>query len=237
VATPPAVPAPASDWGGLEAITSGPLREQDRGGIAAILLHGWGARGDDLLSAAQELARPGVRFILPAGPLPMAGGGRAWWNLDRNPPGYASLTSGPSQVPHPQVSAARTAVQALVRRVRERYAPDHVVIAGFSQGAMLAMDVALASSSEIDRVAALSGVLLLDSLGALQAPTEKRPLVYIAHGRKDGVVPFMAGEVAKALFERHGFTVTWRPFDGGHEIPRSVVSDLRTFLFADAPSP
>jgi phospholipase/carboxylesterase len=224
----------SGDWGGLEVVTSGPLREQDRGGVAVVLLHGWGAPGDDLLSLARELARPGVRFILPAAPLAMPGGGRAWWHFDHDPPSYASrevATTSPGK-PHPQLQAARSAVQALLQRIRERYAPDEVALAGFSQGAMLALDVALAGAPAVDRVAALSGVLLGDSVAGMQASRPLRPSVYVAHGRKDAVVPFAAGVLAKELLERHGFRVTWRPFDGGHEIPRTVVTDLTSFLCA-----
>jgi phospholipase/carboxylesterase len=225
----------AGDWGGLQAVTSGPLREQDRGGVAVVLLHGWGAPGDDLLSLARELARPGVRFVLPAAPLAMpgGGGGRAWWHLDRDAPAHASAEGGaPARAAHAQVQAARAGVQALLVRTRQRYAPERVVLAGFSQGAMLALDVALAGAPGVDRVAALSGVLLADSVPALKALHAVRPAVFIAHGRQDNVVPFAEGELAKGLLERHGYTVTWRPFEGGHEIPRGVVSELASFIFA-----
>jgi phospholipase/carboxylesterase len=225
----------AGEWGGLQALTSGPLREQDRGGVAVVLLHGWGAPGDDLLSLARELARPGVRFILPAAPLAMpgGGGGRAWWHLDREAPAHASAEGKvPLQAAHRQVSAARAGIQALLRRTRERYAPERVVLAGFSQGAMLALDVALAGAPGVDRVAALSGVLLAESVPGLRAVHAVRPAVFIAHGRHDPVLPFAEGELAKGLLERNGYTVTWRPFEGGHEIPRAVVSELGTFIFA-----
>jgi len=45
------------------------------------------------------------------------------------------------------------------------------------------------------------------------------------------VVPFANGERAKELLEKHGFSVTWRPFDGGHEIPPPVLADVDRFLF------
>src|SRR6185436_6402729 len=55
-------------------------------GPAVVLLHGFGAPGDDLVPLARELdAPPGTRFVFPEAPLrlpPQYGGGRAWWMID-----------------------------------------------------------------------------------------------------------------------------------------------------------
>lgn len=95
---------------------------------------------------------------------------------------------------------------------------------------MLALDVALAGAPPVQRVAALSGVLLADSLAGLHALTEERPRVLIAHGRQDELLQFGGSERARAVLVKHGFPVTWHPFDGGHEIPGEVVAALRRFL-------
>jgi phospholipase/carboxylesterase len=80
----------------------------------------------------------------------------------------------------------------------------------------------------------MSGVLLADSVPALAAPRAARPRFLLSHGRQDPVVPFASGARAKELLERHAFPVTWRPFDGGHEIPAPVLADVERFLFAPA---
>src|SRR6185295_9267806 len=113
-----------------------------------------------------------------------------------------------------------------------RYRPDALRLAGFSQGAMLSLDVALAAAPPVDRVAALSGVLLADSLPALKTAQPRKPLVYVSHGREDPMLAFRGGERAKEILERHGFQVTFHPFEGGHEIPPEIVDELRGFLLA-----
>jgi predicted esterase len=45
------------------------------------------------------------------------------------------------------------------------------------------------------------------------------------------MVPFAGGARAKELLEAHGYAVTFRPFDGGHEIPSPVLADVERFLF------
>jgi phospholipase/carboxylesterase len=229
--------APAGgDRGGLPVATTGPMRDGERGGTAVVLLHGWGASGDDLVPLAHALEHPRTRFFLPAAPLAEQGGGRAWWHLDApDRPAFASGDQPPPRSePHPALGGARSAVQAVLRAITERHAPEALMLAGFSQGAMLALDVALAAAPPVDRVAALSGVLMADSIPALLSPRSSRPPVLLSHGRQDGVVPFAGGELVRTLLERHGFTVTWRPFAGGHEIPPAILEELRGFLFGGA---
>jgi phospholipase/carboxylesterase len=213
--------------------TTGRMREDEPGGTAVVLLHGWGAPGDDLVPLARALERERTRFFLPAGPLPEVGGGRAWWHLDpRDRPVHAwDDQEVAGHQPHHQVTEARKAIQAVLRTVRERYRPESLVLGGFSQGAMLSLDVALAAAPPVDKVVALSGVMLADSLPALKAARAQRPPVFLSHGRHDDLLAFPGAERAREMLERHGFSVTWRPFDGGHDIPPAIVEELRRFLF------
>src|SRR5262245_53943196 len=228
---------PGDEWGGLRVVRVSGMPEDERGGAAVIVLHGWGAAGDDLVPLAEALDRPGVRFFVPAAPLPEMGGGRAWWHLDPNvrPPHAHSDRVDADFRPNPAVVAARGAVQALIAAIVDHHAPATIALVGFSQGAMLAIDVALAGAPAVDRVVGMSGVLLMDSVAALTAPRAARPQFLLAHGRHDALVPFEGGERARDLLEKHGFRATWRPFNGGHEIPPPLMIDVDRFLFDDGP--
>lgn len=219
---------------GLDLVRLGPLREEEKGGLLVVLLHGWRAHGDDLVGLGRELAQPGVRFLVAAAPLPEPGGGRAWWRLDTaERPAHAWSDELPQDYQFkPEVASARQLVQSLLRDARQRYAPDVVALAGFSQGAMLALDVALAADPPVDRVAVLSGVLLADSLPALRSRRATLPAVFVSHGRQDPVLPFAGGASIQKVLTAYGHRVTFFPFDGGHEIPATVVTQLRAFLRA-----
>jgi predicted esterase len=70
------------DLAGLTTHIVGPAQAS----ITCVLLHGFGAPGDDLLPLAEALDLP-VRFVFPAAPLELGMGGfygdsRAWWMLD-----------------------------------------------------------------------------------------------------------------------------------------------------------
>jgi len=93
---------------------------------------------------------------------------------------------------------------------------------------MLALDVALAPGSGVARVAALSGVMLADTVPYLT--TSAKPMVLIAHGAHDDQVPLAAGESTRDLLATHEFQVEWLVFEGGHEVPDEVAGALGRFL-------
>jgi len=73
--------------GGLKVrLTGGTDGRGGGAGPVVVLLHGWGAPGDDLVPLGSEIdAPPGARFVFPEAPLPLQmgiGDSRAWWMLD-----------------------------------------------------------------------------------------------------------------------------------------------------------
>ncbi|MBC7973486.1 MAG: phospholipase, partial [Myxococcales bacterium] len=58
--------------------------------------------------------------------------------------------------------------------------------------------------------------------------------VMVSHGRQDGLLPFGAAEWMRDQLTAAGAVVDWQPFDGGHEIPRSVLVAAGTLLRAAA---
>lgn len=226
-------PAAALDFGGLEVKTVSAMSDAERGGTAVTLLHGFGARGDDLVPLARRLLRPRARFFVPAAPLPQGADGRAWWYFSEQerpaqvwdghaPPGYRA---------HAQVLRVRRAVQTLLASVRQHYVPERLVLAGFSQGGMLTLDVALAGEPAVDRAAVLSGALIAESVDALRRTRTSRPVFLMSHGRDDRVLPFQGAEAARATLSEAGFSVEFEAFEGGHQIPPEVVAHLTQFIF------
>jgi phospholipase/carboxylesterase len=216
---------------GLEVQVVGGSAEQT-GGRVVVLLHGWGAPGDDLVPLARELADPQTRFVVPAAPLPHPQGGRAWWHLDlarvrRSAPDDPAVAR---EVP-PGLVEARDRRLALLRQVRQRYQPRSLSIAGFSQGGMMAMDVGLAASPPVDSIVVLSGRVVAEDVWRQHLARAKvKTPVFVSHGRADAILSFASGERVKTLLEEHQFPVTWLPFEGGHAIPPPVVQAMSTFI-------
>lgn len=221
------------DWGGLTGQVLSTVPEGERGGTAVVLLHGFGARGDDLVSFAQRLSRPKCRFFLPAAPLPRGESGRAWWDLTiPERPAHAWDGKVPlAYQPHAQVLAARKAVQTLLGSIRTLYAPDRLVLSGFSQGGMLTLDVALAADPPVDRAVVLSGVLIAESVDNLRAMRGKRTRFLLSHGHSDTILPFQGGIGTRELLSQAGYELEFHAFEGGHSIPPEVVAAAARFAF------
>jgi phospholipase/carboxylesterase len=212
----------------LDVKLGGDLGEEERGGTAVVLLHGYGASGDDLVSLAQSLPHPRTRYVVPAAPLGLPGGGRAWWPIEQR---LAYDAQRELVVPSDSLARARLAVQGVLRTVRERYAPDELYLLGFSQGAMLALDVAVRPASGVARVAVLSGALPQDTARQLDQARAPRPLVFVSHGRADRVLRFAGAEHLVERLQGASFSVSFSPFNGGHEISSGTVALLKEFLF------
>ena len=221
---PTATPAPAGHspgeaWGGLEVVERG---EGDR---VFVLLHGYGAPGDDLVPLGSELARamPGLRVVLPAAPHRTRGRGRAWFD----PP--ISRAGDEAAQAMAQADAAREQLVGVLRTLEAQGVPgERVVVGGFSQGAMMSLDVALRSERPLAGVIALSGGPLPGWEGRW-ASRAGMP-VLLSHGRADRILPFADAEDMRRRLEAGGAEVTWVPFEGGHGIPRTVRARLARFL-------
>jgi phospholipase/carboxylesterase len=209
------------------------MAPSQKGGMAVVLLHGWGAPGDDLVPLAHRLLTPDMRIFVPEAPLPHLAGGRAWWPLDLGaiPHANGNETQLPTEIPV-ELARARTAVQRLLKEIKSDYTPASLTLAGFSQGGMLTADVALINDPPLDRAAVLSGSLLPHSVAAMRASRDHKPDFFISHGSSDRIVPFTYGRELKDALQNQRFHVAWHPFPGDHEIPTSVIQALKVFLRA-----
>ncbi len=201
-------------------------------GPVVILLHGFGAPGDDLVDLARVLRLPNhPRFVFPEAPLALDGGaGRAWWMLDmalfeRRARGERIDRSGeiPSSLP-----AVRTQVSELVSEVCAHFGvgPSRLVLGGFSQGSMLACDVTLHAADNPAALLLLSSTLIAESVWKPRMASLAKLPVFQSHGRFDPILPFEDAERLAALLRGAGADLDFREFEGGHEIPPAVLTGM-----------
>ncbi|WP_448628453.1 alpha/beta hydrolase [Geodermatophilus sp. URMC 64] len=102
---------------------------------------------------------------------------------------------------------------------------DRLTVAGFSDGASYALGLGLANGDLFGRVIAFSPGF------APITPRTGRPEVFISHGTEDGVLPLAetSRRIVPALRE-DGYRVTYREFDGGHEVPPDIVREAADLL-------
>jgi phospholipase/carboxylesterase len=190
-----------------------------------VALHGRGASADDLAPLAPELDATHYRYVFPNGRLPVDLGGWlgfAWYNVGNQ---AADLP------------ASRAAVEALLGELwaRSGLGPARTVLLGFSQGAVLALDVGLRSAARFAGLVAMSGYLFEDDalLAALARARDQR--VLIVHGVDDPVLPVDRGRAARQALEAAGLQPEYHEFPMGHEVNAASLAMVRTFLHAVLP--
>jgi phospholipase/carboxylesterase len=225
--------------GGLSVqIVGGPNRNGGGAGPMVVLLHGFGAPGDDLVSLWKMIRVPNVvRFVFPAAPLTLNGGlqgGRAWWMLDMERIAR-DMASGRGRDVHavPQgLSEARASIVALLDELKQQWntPSEHIILGGFSQGAMLACDTVLRTDRPFGGLILLSGSLIAKDEWIPAMSNRKGLPVFQSHGTDD---PLLSCDTAKNLrnaMVKQGLSVEWHEFRGGHEIPFGILERLGLFL-------
>ena len=201
--------------------------------LLLVLMHGYAMRPSDLSPFAHSLGVPAF-FLFPEGPLTSPVGGHAWWSVDLDARA-ATLSSGPRDLVHecPQgLTAARQQLGRFLEAITTEFRPQRLVVGGFSQGGMLALDTVLRGPKMIDGLVMLSASrLAIRDWEPHRARLRQLP-VFVSHGAADQDLAFSAGEQLRDFVLESAARVTWVPFDTGHEIPLVVWRGLRKFLSA-----
>jgi phospholipase/carboxylesterase len=209
-------------------------------GPAVVLMHGFGAPGTDLVGLAGPIPAPeGTRWIFPQAPLqlpPELGAmGRAWWMIDMVKIQMAMMTGVTRDMTKEEpegLAEARGLLTAMLDELVQllRIDREKLVLGGFSQGAMLACDVALRSDWPLAGLMVMSGTYLAEDTWAPLMEKREGLAVLQSHGRQDPLLPYSIAEQLRDAFVTAGLDVTWVPFDGGHGIAPMALTAAGDFL-------
>ncbi len=207
--------------------------------LLVVLCHGFGASGSDLVSTAGELLsrishedRTRVRFLYPAAPLildEMDGyDSRAWWPIDMmklqmsmQTGTFRELrTEDPPELPEAKRLLEQTVDQCLTELGLDW---QQCVIGGFSQGSMLATEIAFSRQLRPGGLVVWSGTVIREDAWTNDA---KRPMpipVVQSHGRQDMILPFVGAQLLCQLLTSAKADVNFLPFSGQHEISQAAL--------------
>ncbi|HSI57593.1 MAG TPA: hypothetical protein VLA16_08550 [Ideonella sp.] len=204
-----------------------------------LLLHGRHMRPAELEPFVPALGLP-VHCLAPAGPVHHEDGRHSWWPVDMRER-EAELATGASELSGRYPAGRELARECLGRAVGELHAQlqpgQPLLLAGFSQGGMLALDYLLHTGDpRIGGLAIFSASrLAMDEWRPRLAALAGMP-VLLAHGRQDANLSFAAGEALRELLVGAAAQVQWLPFDGGHEVALVVWRALRRFVASRVPA-
>ena len=204
----------------------------DHPNASIIWLHGLGADGYDFLPIAKELDLSGlasVRFIFPHAPMmPVTLNGGyvmpAWYDivaLDQSAPEDAT-----------GIRASARYVESLIAQENARGIPSRrIVLAGFSQGGVIALHAALRHPARLAGALILSSYLALGAALPKEAAAANRDLpIFMAHGSMDNIVAESLARDSKTLLTEMGYRVEWHDYAMAHSVCPEEIMDIGIWL-------
>ena len=193
-----------------------------------IVIHGRGADANDLADLA-PMIDDGYRFVFPNAAKafePSPGYALGWSWFDGWPPEPGSMV------------ASRTKLIALIGELVQRYPTPSgkIVVAGFSQGGMMALDAGfraaapggLPGDQKVAGIVVMSGAIYEADMPDLRAHRELP--VLLIHGTQDDVIPVLAARRTRHILEEHGLTPEYHELPMGHQVTPESMAVVREFL-------
>ena len=185
-----------------------------------IVMHGRGADANDLADLA-PMIDDGYRFVFPnaAKPFePSPGYTFGWSWFDGWPPEGNSIVD------------SRTKLITLIDKLTARYPTPEgkVVVAGFSQGGMMAIDAGFRTKQKVAGIVVMSGAIYEADMPDLRALRELP--VLLIHGTQDDMIPVLAARRTRHILEEHGLAPEYHEFPMGHHVTPESMAVVREFL-------
>ncbi len=209
-----------------------------------VLFHGYGAPGDDLvgLHRGVDLGRA-MRFVFPEAPHALGGGfdfsafgygaPRAWWHID-----IAALEEAIATGAHRDLTRdvpegladARARAASMLAAIESELRPSHLILGGFSQGAMLATSLTLETDLRVDGLVCFSGTYLAEDVWKPRMAKRAGLPVLLTHGTHDPLLPHALAEKLATDMKDAGMRAELVSFRGQHQIPPVALSRFERFV-------
>lgn len=201
---------------------------------SVIWMHGLGADGNDFAPIVPQLnlwpTKP-IRFVFPNAPLRpitinngyiMPG----WYDI-------TSLTKIEGHIDTAGIDASVAEINQLIAREISRGIPaSKIVLAGFSQGALIALTAGLRYEEKLGGILALSGYCPFtgEELKAKSSAKNHSTPIFIGHGQQDTVVPYFLGQMAHDVLKKEGYPVEFHSYPMTHTLILEEVHDIANWL-------
>lgn len=197
-----------------------------------IWLHGLGADGSDFVPIVPALQLPdhlGIRFVFPHAPvMPVTVNNgyemRAWYDI------YG--TNIDHRIDKEGMAKSVGLVEQLIEKeAANGISTNHIILAGFSQGAVIALLAGLRYAKPLAGILALSGYLPFADEVLQPANRVNRQIpIFIGHGSQDPIVPFWLGEAAHLTLQQADYPIEWHSYPIQHSVSEEEVRDISKWI-------
>jgi phospholipase/carboxylesterase len=209
-----------------------PTREDHATTISIIWLHGLGADANDFLSLTDDLnlsAKLPIRFVFPNAPMiPITINNgyvmRGWYDIHSFEINQRADKEG--------IASSVLKINDIIKREEALgISSQRIIIGGFSQGAVMALNIGLRFPRQLGGIIALSGYLPhTEELFAQMSLANSAIPVFLAHGTQDNVVPYSLGEAADNALKNAGLPVDWHSYRMAHSVCADEIEDIKGWL-------
>lgn len=200
--------------------------------FSIIWLHGLGADGHDFVPIVPELKLPeslAIKFIFPHAPVrPVTVNNgfkmRAWYDL-------LSLEPGKTAHEDDILRSAQQINSLIDREIDLGTLSEKIMLAGFSQGGVVALHASLRYPKRLAGIMALSTYLpFVENLFEQMKPAQKGLPVFAAHGEFDPVIPFASWRDYVPKLKDRGFEVEAHRYPMEHSLCAEEIRDISAWL-------
>jgi len=199
-----------------------------------IALHGFGASAHDLIGLAPILHGGRAIVLCPQGPAAVEIG-------PKMPPGYAWFPMSGGRPPdRTAVGMSQGLIEIFIDDACRRYPvdPKKLVLAGFSQGGLMAYLIALNDPDRYAGLLAMSSWLPDELASEIEPrPAHERLPTLVLHGSEDPMIPIDRAYASRDALLRLKVPVGFREYPMGHEIKPEALRDLVGWLEEKVISP
>lgn len=199
---------------------------------SVIWLHGLGADGHDFEGIAPELhlnAEPHIHFIFPNAPIqPVTVNGgmhmRAWFDVLEMSLERKVDMEGIYQ-------SASLLNQLIEQEIAKGIPSEHIVLAGFSQGGVIALHAGLSFPHKLAGIIALSTYFpTLEQLKTELSAANQATPIFMAHGILDSVIAIESGKAVFNALHALKYNIAWHDYLMAHSICAEEIGHISTFI-------
>ncbi|SJM93310.1 alpha/beta hydrolase [Crenothrix polyspora] len=197
-----------------------------------IWLHGLGADGHDFEGIVPSLRlddAANIHFVFPNAPVQAVtinGGAkmRAWYDILE--------MSMERQVDVSGIYQSVAAIEQLISEEITKGIPsENILLAGFSQGGVIALLAGLKYPQKLAGIVALSTYLpMLEQLKVERSPANNSTPIFMGHGILDSVVDVEIGKKAADGLIALGYDVSWHDYVIEHSVCVEEVEHIANFI-------
>lgn len=200
--------------------------------FTVIWMHGLGADGHDFVPVIPELKLPDTikaKFVFPHAPIrPVTLNNgmemRAWYDL-------LSLDRSKTAKEDDILTTVNWINHMLDEEINSGTSSEKILLAGFSQGGVIALHTGLRYPKKLAGIMALSTYIPFKENVFAEASNEQKDIpIFAAHGEYDPVIPFASWQDYAPALQSQGYNVEAKAYPMEHSLCLEEINDISIWL-------